>query len=72
MTKTDGSPFTLSEIIEIMSTAVEARRVDMMPNKGMSVPYHGPLCGAPLTVLRDVQRWIDMLSHTVDQMEKLI
>ena len=76
MRKTDGSPFTLSEVIEIMTDAVEARRVDMMPSKGMSVSYHGPLCGAPPTVLRDVQRWIDMLSYTVDQieqqMEKLI
>jgi hypothetical protein len=71
MRKTDGSPFTLSEVIEIMTDAVEARRRDMQPG-GLKVSYHGPLAGAPPSVLKDVQRWIDMLTHTVGKMEELV
>ena len=71
MTKTDGSPFTISEVIEMMQEAIEHRRIDMGTG-GMRVPYHGPLCGATPSVLKDVQKWADMLSYTVDKMEQLI
>ena len=70
MRKTDGSAFTLSEIIEIMTDAVESRRITMMPREGMQVPYHGPLCNAPPSVVYDVEKWIKMLSYTVDQLEE--
>lgn len=72
MRKTDGIPFTLSEVIEIMTDAVEARRVALMPSKGMQVPYHGPLCCATPKVLHDIEKWIEMLSYTVGKMEDLI
>jgi len=63
MNKTDGSPFTLTEVIEIMERAVDGRRSELTAKGGMHVPYHGPLCNAKPSVLRDVERWISMLKN---------
>jgi hypothetical protein len=71
MTKTDGSAFTLAEIIEIMDHAVKARRSDLTEKGGMRVSYFGPLCGAPITVLKDVERWVEMLKYTAAEFDKL-
>ena len=52
---------TLIEVIATMQHAVDARRSELTEKGGMRVPYHGPLCNAPLTVLRDVERWVERL-----------
>ncbi len=45
------------EVAEDMLEAVRMRRDDMQRTGGMKVPYHGPLCSAQPSVLRDVERW---------------
>lgn len=56
---------TLIEVIATMQHAVDGRRSELTEKGGMRVPYHGPLCNAPLTVLRDVERWVEMLEKLV-------
>ena len=56
---------TLIEVIAVMQHAVEARRSELTEKGGMRVPYHGPLCNAPPTVLRDVERWLTYLEKLV-------
>lgn len=48
---------TLLEIIEDMERAIAARSGEVQPARGMHVPYRGPLCSAPPSVLRDVAWW---------------
>ncbi len=69
MNKADGTPFTVSEIIEMMEHALEARRSESTPG-GMRVSYHGPLASAVPSVLRDVERWVEMLKGAVKQINK--
>lgn len=56
---------TLIEVIATMQSAVEARRSELTEKGGMRVSYHGALCSAPPTVLRDVERWIERLEKLI-------
>lgn len=58
---------TLENIIEDMQFCVDARRCDLRKDGGMSVPYHGPLCNAAPSVLKDIERWIRRLEKVKAQ-----
>lgn len=62
---------TLTQIIEMMEHAVEARRQSLGPQTGMHVPYHGELASAPPSVLRDVEWWIGRLKETTEASRSL-
>lgn len=47
----------IKAIAEDMLHSVERQRDSVGPVRGMQVPYHGPLCSAQPSVLKDVERW---------------
>lgn len=57
---------TPREVAEDMLDAVRMRREDMNAKGGMRVPYHGPLCSAPPSVLRDVETWAKWILNATE------
>jgi hypothetical protein len=56
---------TPREVAEDMLDAVRKRR-ESTEKTGMRVPYHGPLCSAVPSVLRDVEWWANRILEAND------